>query len=165
MRLSVDFSRTIYDGINELEKGNGKGGVQVKCAWKGKAISYWSGASQDSSFEMLKQSHVWYFVLVTVCIHESCTNIWRVVPDKSLACRAKEPTFTVYLLFSSRYYWWLDTWLKILKLVQRWQYVCYPWVLLASIQRVPKDRYFQWWYIALRRKYCEELRDARVSQQ
>lgn len=64
MRLSVDFSRTIYDGINELEKGNGKGGVQVKCAWKGKAISLLVGACQDSSFEILKQSHVWLFVLM-----------------------------------------------------------------------------------------------------
>lgn len=30
MRLSIDFSRTIHKGINELGKRNGKGEIEVK---------------------------------------------------------------------------------------------------------------------------------------
>lgn len=44
--------------------GNKKGRIEIKIAWKGKAkYSHWSWTYQDSSFEMIKQSHVWSIVL------------------------------------------------------------------------------------------------------
>lgn len=58
---------------------------------------------QYSSFEILKKSHVCSFGLVTVRTHESCIDILKVAPNKPLARRAQEFTFTAYLLPGSRH--------------------------------------------------------------
>lgn len=51
--------------IMKIEKGDGKGGIRMRTEYrKGRDDDYWLRAEQDSSLEMFKQSHLYFFVLM-----------------------------------------------------------------------------------------------------